>query len=665
MNSSKRTSGLGAIVAFFSFLLFGGIAGGQYRDDTGDIRQTVARVSFLTGDVSYARGDDPNDWQPADYNVPVTIGDRLYAGSRGRAELQVHGGFTVRMGSLTDLAALNLTDETKQWSLQAGSAAFQLRRLGPDEIFEVDTPNAAVTFEREGDYRVDVDRDGNTHVTVQRGRALVAAGGGQVPLRAGDTMDIDGLDSPRYDVFAKGSPDAFDGWVRDRERRSESSRSRQYVQEDIVGVADLDESGRWQSIPSYGMVWTPTRVETGWQPYRSGHWIWQDPWGWTWVAAERWGWAPYHYGRWVNYSSRWWWVPVAPRERSVSYAPALVAFSGGGPGSSFRGDGFVGWFPLAPRDPFFQWWGSRRSVNVSNVTYVNRTYITVVNQNTFVSGGNVSRDWVRDRSVVSTMMRAPVLGGPLPIVPTSASLRVAVRSDLPPVARPPQAHETRTVVVRAAPPPPPPTFQAKIDVIQKNNGAPVAPAEAARLSESGHGSARPVVVTRSVSEDHGRVTFAPKSENSQQPHPEPVTFGRGRAAAPETAPPSAPTGGTPASAPDRGRQNDIQRREQPTPPPPPTHPPSAAPMPDRGRQPDIQRREQPAPPPPPPPTQPPSAAAPMPDRGRRPDAPPPREEARPAPTAVPHHGQQQEGEKPKEKLKGNDKDNKTPTPKPS
>ena len=95
--------------------------------------------------------------------------------------------------------------------------------------------------------------------------------------------------------------------------------------------------------------------------------------------------------------------------------------------------------------------------------------------------------------------------------------------------RPPKALEARAVVVRAPPPPPPPTFQAKVAVIEKNNGAPIAAADAARLSQSDRGSARPVVVTRSVSDDRGKVTFAPKSENSKQPRPEPVTFGRGRA----------------------------------------------------------------------------------------------------------------------------------------
>src|SRR5215813_8337073 len=90
-----------------------------------DVTQAVARICYLDGSVSYARGDDPDNWQAADYNVPMTIGDRLYTGDDGRVELEVHGGFALRVGAQADLEAINLTDDTKQWSLRAGHAAFQ------------------------------------------------------------------------------------------------------------------------------------------------------------------------------------------------------------------------------------------------------------------------------------------------------------------------------------------------------------------------------------------------------------------------------------------------------------------------------------------------------------------------------------------------------------
>ena len=80
-----------------------------------------------------------------------------------------------------------------------------------------------------------------------------------------------------------------------------------------------------------------------------GHWAWIDPWGWSWVDDEPWGFAPFHYGRWAQFGGRWGWVPCPMRETPV-YAPALVAWIGGGTGfslsASFGGGPAVGWFPL-------------------------------------------------------------------------------------------------------------------------------------------------------------------------------------------------------------------------------------------------------------------------------------------------------------------------------
>ncbi len=503
--------------ACLSVFLIATFASGQQRDEYGEIRQTVARISYFSGEVSFSRGDDPDDWQPADRNVPMTLGDRIYTGSRSRLELQLHGGNSIRLGAHTDLAALNLTDDTNQFSIRAGIASFQIRRLFEDELFEVDTPNAAVTFDRPGEYRVDVDERANTRVSVRRGSATVAAGGGQIPVNEGEAIELEGLESPRYDIVSLSRQDAWDQWVGEREGRLDHALSYQYMSADIVGADDLDEYGRWDDIPQYGRVWSPKSVAVDWAPYRVGHWIWQDPWGWTWVSAEPWGWAPYHYGRWVVVSSRWYWVPVAPRERFVSYSPALVAFVGGGPGwsasFSVAAGGVVGWFPLGPRDPFLPWWGLRAHTRVStvtNVTYVNRTYVTVVNQNTFVSGGIVTTSYLRDRAVVNQVVAAPVLRGPVPIVPTAASLRMAVRTDAVAAARPPASISTRQVVARVAPPPAPPTFRAKLAVITESQGAPVAPAVAARISVENRGRPQSVTTVRPAAEA-GQVQLAPRA----------------------------------------------------------------------------------------------------------------------------------------------------------
>jgi FecR protein len=554
--------------------LFSSPAMGQVRDEYGEIRQTVARISYLSGEVSFSRGDDPDDWQPADVNVPMTLGDRIYTGSRSRLELQVHGGDLVRLGARTDFAALNLTEDTKQFSLTSGVASIRIRRLSDWEIFEIDTPNAAVIFEQPGDYRVDVDEDGFTRVAVHDGTATVAAGGGQILLRAGEAMEVEGIDAPRYDIVALAGPDAWDRWVIERDDRQSRTRSYRYVSADIVGADDLDEYGRWEQVRDYGWVWSPTAVAADWAPYRSGHWIWQDPWGWTWVSAEPWGWAPYHYGRWARISSRWYWVPVAPAVRYVSYSPALVAFVGGGPGwsasISIGSGGFVGWFPLGPQDPFSPWWGDRSRVrypSVTNVTYVNRTYVTVVNRNVFVSGGVVSGNVVRDQAVVRQVAAAAVLRGPIPVLPTRGSLRVAARADAAAAARPPEAIVSRTVVARTAPPPAPPTFQAKLPVISENRGAPVAPATAAKISVEKRGRPQAVTDVRPVSAQPGRVTLSPREAGSGKAaarRAEPVTASRGRPIATSEKPVSADTGPAqrvPPAVPARQPRPDTGREQ--------------------------------------------------------------------------------------------------------
>jgi hypothetical protein len=659
---TAKSTMLAACLAFLA-ATFATPVHAQQDDDV--IRQTVARISFVEGDASYSRGDDPDNWQDANVNVPMTLGDRLYTGDGSRAELEVHGAW-IRVAPGTDLTALNLTHDVKQFSLTGGTASFRIRSLQGEEVFEVDTPNAAVTFETAGDYRIDVDADGNSRVVVRRGQSTVAAEGGQIPLSSGNAISVQGFDNPSYDIVEVPGPDAWDRWVGFRDSRSSRIRSAVYVNSDIVGTEDLDRYGRWSEIPNYGQCWSPATVSADWTPYREGQWMWQDPWGWTWVAAEPWGWAPYHYGRWVTYSSRWYWVPTG-RHSAVTYSPALVAFVGGGPGWSASvaiggGGGYVGWFPLAPSDPFVPWWGPRRSadvnVNVTNVTYVNKTYVTVVNQNTFVSGTRIANNYVRDPQVVRQVVSAPVVRGTVPIVPTAASLRVASAAPRP-APRPPAAVVNRAVVTRVAPAAAPAPFQAKMRVIQENHGAPVAPSVGARISEEAHGGVRAAVPIRPAAVNSGQAGLTARRGSASTIQPQTVTAPRGKALATQQRPVVA----TPAAAssvnappvrvapgavvpPPASRGGPTAQRGNGAPPAMAPPPPATAPRPEAWRehvppgqekrtpeaQPAPPARELPperrvAPPPPAPPPPRPEAAAPQPPPARGRAVPPPTENA--------------------------------------
>jgi hypothetical protein len=107
------------------------------------------------------------------------------------------------------------------------------------------------------------------------------------------------------------------------------------VQQQIDFDAALEGYGHWVEHPKLGDVWIPDNVPQDWQPYRIGHWVYTDDWGWYWNSDEDFGWVTYHYGRWyLDRELGWVWVP------SDEWGPAWVNWR--------QGDNFVGWAPTPP-----------------------------------------------------------------------------------------------------------------------------------------------------------------------------------------------------------------------------------------------------------------------------------------------------------------------------
>ncbi len=506
----------------------------SFAQDDDDVRQSVARIAFLSGTASFNRGDDPDNWEEAVVNYPMTLGDRLYTARDGRAELQAQGA-RIFLGPESELAALDFRDDIRQLSLTIGTASFRINQLSEGEVFEVDTPNVSLTFRSPGTYRIDVDSDGNTSASVFKGSAVAVAAGGEVDLETGDAIRVDGLDEPRYDVVALPRTDLWDRWVEERSRQTRNGIAVRYASSDIVGLDDLDHEGEWKQIPDYGWVWGPPVTVSNWAPYQLGRWGWQDPWGWTWISQERWGWAPYHYGSWITSNDRWFWVPVPASVRDVRYAPARVVFSGGGPGWATGGSvgvgGFVGWFPIGPRDRFVPWWGRRASVGVTvpDVSYVNRGHVTVMNRDAFAGGRFVEREMIRDPRVIRQVSASKLLTGPIPVIPTAASLRISARAQVGAVVRPPRIVGSRAVVTRLVPPPAPLTFQTKMGLITQSRGMPVSRVSAEKVASEVHGQPRTVINVRPAVPVGGKVLLVPKRELVETSRVRPATEPGGRA----------------------------------------------------------------------------------------------------------------------------------------
>ena len=462
----------------------------------------VARLTQIEGAISFSPAGE-EDWAVADANRPVTTGDRVWSDANSHVELQI-GDASTRLGANTALTVLNLDDRIGQFQLAQGSLNVRVRQISGDQFYEVDTPTLAFSIRRAGDYRVDVDQDGNTTIVqVRAGSGEVWGEGTAYTVDAGQqyTFIGDGIRDVRYAAIPPA--DAFDQWCFDRNRREDTATSARYVSPQMVGYSDLDEYGTWRNVESYGTVWVPTRVQADWVPYHYGRWAWVEPWGWTWVDDQPWGFAPFHYGRWAYLSSRWCWVPGPVVARPV-YAPALVAFVGGGGFSIAVGGGpvtGVAWFPLGYGEVYRPAYGVSRTyftnINVTNTvintTYVTNVYnspnteikyryrevptaVTAVPVNAFASGERVDRHAVRVQSDV--VARAEVT--PVPrITPTRAAIlaTAAAAGTAAAVAshRPPDRVMNRQVVARTEPPAPKPSFAARERLLAEQPGRPPEP----------------------------------------------------------------------------------------------------------------------------------------------------------------------------------------------
>jgi hypothetical protein len=494
--------------------------------ESADPPSRAARLSYINGTVSFQPGG-VDDWVPAEPNRPLTTGDRLWTEEGSRAELNL-GSASFRLNSRTNFTFLNLDDKAAQIQLSLGTLNVRLRRLAEDETIEIDTPQAAFTLLRPGDYRIEVNEAGDaTIATVRGGDADATASGQSFPIHAREQVRITGTDGtePVFDRRPAPPADPFDNFCQDRDRREDLSTSGKYVSRDMPGYADLDNNGAWRTDPQYGAVWVPSTVPVGWSPYHYGHWAWIAPWGWTWVDDAPWGYAPFHYGRWAFVAGGWVWVPGPIGPRPV-YAPAMVAFVGGpGFGVAIGGGVAVGWFPLGPREVFVPAYGVSAvymtRINVTNTMVtevaIRNGAVGVVYANRAVPGAVVAvrgEALVGGRPIAAAAMRVPPgaieraeVMQAAPIAPERAAV-LGGRAPLAGPHLPPAAVVNRPVVAKMTPPRAPVPFARQQEALRANPGKPL-DAGAVRNLQAGQPAAHPNV----------RVNAAPARPNSVEATP--------------------------------------------------------------------------------------------------------------------------------------------------
>jgi hypothetical protein len=449
-----------------------------------DPTSQVGRLSYIDGSVSFNPGTI-DEWTPSTLNYPLSGGDQLWAAVGARAEVQLRSA-SVRIDSGTAFSFLDLDDQMVRLGLSQGSLYIDLRGLDQGSVFEVDTPNAALSLVSAGKYRIDVSSRGETRIAVREGWAEVDAESYVQNLNPGQSAIISGSNGNSFSMISSPRADAWESWCGTRDSLEDRVLSGRRVSQDMIGAADLDANGTWYTSSAYGLVWTPSLVPAGWAPYRFGHWVWDEPWGWTWIDDASWGFAPFHYGRWIYLGDRWAWMPGVPAQRPV-YAPALVVFIGGES---------IGWVALGPGEIYIPPY----QVSVSYIQRINIAYVTNINvqiiQNyaperiTYVNRGAprgmtvVSREaFVSSRPTREAVIevdrvaasRAPFMGMTAAIAPRRES--IIARSPATPIAQPPNELRARPVVSRQSARSAPVPFAQQQSALAQNPGRPLAPAD--------------------------------------------------------------------------------------------------------------------------------------------------------------------------------------------
>ncbi|WP_428685524.1 DUF6600 domain-containing protein [Reyranella sp.] len=412
----------------------------------------VGRLAFVEGTVSF-HDDEENGWSKAVVNTPLTTGDALWTEPNSRSEVSL-AGTRIRMDGSTELDMTQIDDRQVRLQLAQGRVDVKTTtQMEATQPYEIVTPRGTITLQQQGDYYVEAgSQQDPTRLGVRAGAAQIQGLNGQtLAVRPGEVGEVYGDGSSMQLKTVRAAPPAPAASWAARDKQVVYDQQPQYLPAGMTGYEDLNGYGNWVNDGSYGQVWVPRSPPADWAPYRTGHWSYVKPWGWTWIDEQPWGFAPYHYGRWANSNNRWVWVPPQREERPV-YAPALVAFVGGLElaaqlGNQGRNSGPVGWFPLGPREAYVppystnrdyyqrinraariqdrdlndRWEGAQRReafVAGQNSVLANQRFATIVPSQTFVRSQPVQRAALK--VTADQMAKAAVAPVSAPPAPTAS-----------------------------------------------------------------------------------------------------------------------------------------------------------------------------------------------------------------------------------------------------
>ena len=395
----------------------------------------VGRITFIEGQLLRYVYDE-KDWVATVKDAPFGTEDALYSSDTGKAEFKLPGGVWVRTGSDTQIQLIVQRDDLTEIDVGSGTARFYNK--SQKAPIKATTPFGYV-FARPGTAFDLYVGDASAEVICLEGAVDFVLGDKEAryAVEAGGASIIsDG----RVAVEGDGQVDAaWDEWNLKREelwtqRVQVKGESIDNLPAELRDDAyDLDQNGRWVQVNFEGrqrMLWRPTEVAAGWQPFTVGRWtVWsRDN---VWIPEESFGYVTHHYGNWVFVNSAWYWAPpekagAGNTGRLVSWYPGRVSW--------IHSATDVGWVPLAPAEMYYahNYWGPGSyavrvrgggvGIGIGRLAYaghavvVPRGSLYSVNSYTGVRVANINRT-----AIINNYRAAPVISNR--VVPDYRSIR--------------------------------------------------------------------------------------------------------------------------------------------------------------------------------------------------------------------------------------------------
>ena len=272
----------------------------------------IVRLSDMEGSVDVDRGTGQG-FEKALLNMPITQGVRLKTGLSGRAEVEFENGSVIRLVgdsgvSFTQLSLRTNGEHVNEIQVEDGVVYVDYRHKGGDE-FRLAVGNHPFDLTKDVRFRMQVNR-GEVELAVFKGELNVQGATQSAKVKKGESFTLDLNDGAKYSLAKGITPLNTDGYEQEREQYVQQYANQNHGSPYAYGYSDLNRYGSFFDAPGYGLVWQPTAVGAGWDPYSNGYWSLYPGSGYVWVSSYAWGWTPYRYGQWMFLSGRGWvWRP--------------------------------------------------------------------------------------------------------------------------------------------------------------------------------------------------------------------------------------------------------------------------------------------------------------------------------------------------------------------